>query len=191
MTPAAFSQRFPEFAEVGASLIEAKLQEAASLMGGPDVTVWGPCSQPGQPPALADTAQGYLAAALLWESPSGGATLLLPKGGKVHYRTQYQEIVSGVCHGPLVAGNVAFANPGLSVPTTGLTPGAGTVSLLNGSPNVTFAQTQTLAKGTLITFPGVQPGVLYVLQANLVIGVAGALSAAYSGPTTPNAAWSY
>lgn len=193
MTPDVFIQNFPELAKVGPVLIAAKLAIAAAKMGGPAAFPWGPLAPQGSPPTIADAAHGYLAAALIWESPMGGATLLTTQKSKEksHYRKEFEEIETALCQGGLVAGGTWPANPGLAVPAAGLTPGHGTVAVVNGSPNILFANPQTLAAGTLIIFTSTQPGVYYSLQANIQAAIAAVLSAAYGGPTAPNALWSY
>jgi hypothetical protein len=115
VTPAQFLTFFPEFNQVdNASLIPAKLALAASRMGGPDVTVWGPFSTPTVPPAapanptIADLAQGYLAAHLLMTTPYGVSTLLTPKAAdgptSTAYLEAFQELETGLCIPVLVAG---------------------------------------------------------------------------------------
>lgn len=192
MTPPVFRQHFPEFARVSPPLIAAKLAIAAAKMGGPDVTVWGPFAPAGAPPTLADAAHGYLAADLVWNSPNGGATLLTTQKGdrKSHYRKEFEELETAVCHGPLVAGGVFPAAPGLTV-AVGLTPGHGTVALVEGSPDITFANPQTFAAGTLLVFTSAQPGVYYALEVAIANSTTAVLSAAYGGPSAPSALWSY
>ena len=193
MTPDVFLQNFPELARVGPVLIAAKLAIAAAKMGGPAAFPWGPLAAPGAPPTIGDAAHGYLAAALIWENPVGGATLLTTQKSKEKssYRKEFEEIETALCQGGLVAGGTWPANPGLSIAKPALTPGHGTVAVVQGSPNILFANTQTLAAGTLIVFTSSQPGIYYALQANIQGNVAGVLSAAYGGPTAPSALWSY
>ncbi len=59
---------------------------------------------------------------------------------------------------------------------------AGTVSVTNGSANVTFSVAQTLAQGQPIVFSS-QPGVQYFLSAAVVASTAGTLTASYVGVT--------
>ena len=193
MTPDIFLQNFPELARVGPVLIAAKLAIAAAKMGGPAANPWGPLAAQGAPPTIGDAAHGFLAAALIWESPNGGATLLpsmKPGGTKNRYRIEFEEIETALCMGAIVAGGVFPQAPGLSI-STGLTPGHGTVAVVNGSSTCTFANAQTLAAGTLIVFTGSQPGVYYALQVALQGGTVGQLSAVYNGPSAPSSQWSY
>jgi hypothetical protein len=108
---ATFVQHFPEFRDVDATLIEAKLAEASSRMGLPgNEATWGCFATQGQPAKIADTAQGNLAADILITSPTGGATLMVAdKSGKPSvYRQAYDDIVTGVCVGPFVTGGVRW-----------------------------------------------------------------------------------
>lgn len=188
-----FLQNFPELTRVGSVLIAAKLAIAAAKMGGPAVNPWGPLAAQGAPPTIADAAHGFLAAALIWESPNGGATLLpsmKPGGAKNRYRLEFEEIETALCTGGIVAGGCWPQAPGLSI-ALGLTPGNGTVALVQGASTVTFANPQTFAAGTLFVFTSTQPGVYYALQVALTGGTVGQLSAAYSGLSAPTAQWSY
>lgn len=70
---------------------------------------------------------------------------------------------------------------GASSSTATTTPGATTAVTLN-STAVTFSVAQTLSKGTLLTFAS-QPGVAYILSANVTSSTSGTLTAAYTGTT--------
>jgi hypothetical protein len=122
MGPGAFLQSFPEFEETRASLILAKLAEAAARMGGPNTSVWGSFAAqpvatmlatlplPPVPMLLADIAQGYLAAHLLLTSPYGSEMTLDPKSkGRSSYLDRFEELESGVAaaSGFVVAGGQA------------------------------------------------------------------------------------
>ncbi len=116
MTPAAFLQCFPEFEGVSPTLIGAKLAMAATRMGmaGDGVNVWGPFAPQTNTPslasmALADVAQGNLAAHYLIASPMGASTLLVAnKAGKSSsfYLEAFGELEQGVAGGFAVAGVV-------------------------------------------------------------------------------------
>ena len=100
-----FQTHFPEFRDTDPTLIGAKLQEAAIMMGGPDPQIWGSLSTAGQPLTLGDVAQGNRAADLLISSPEGLATLMTGDRSKPSlYLQKYNELVSSLCVGPLVAG---------------------------------------------------------------------------------------
>lgn len=57
---------------------------------------------------------------------------------------------------------------------------AGTVTLTNGSPSLTFSQNQTLAAGTQFVFSD-QPGVPYTLQSAISASTSGTLTTNYTG----------
>ena len=60
----------------------------------------------------------------------------------------------------------------------------GTVSVVNGSPTVTFSQPQTLGAGQAMIF-SCQPGQPYFASAATVASTSATLTAPYSGATTP------
>ena len=111
MNPSQFVQQFPEFSQTDPPLIAAKLALAAVRMGGPDVTVWGPLAQPGQPITRADLAQGYLAADALITSPFGAPTSLAKKVGKSSYREEFEELELAAAGGFVVAGGAWTSFP--------------------------------------------------------------------------------
>lgn len=109
MTLDAFLTLFPEFADTNAVLVQGKLNLAAARMGGPDGSVWGATASPGQPPTLADAAQGNLAAHLLMSSPFGVSTLLAQPNdgsGKTAYLEAFLEFEQAVAGGIACAGVV-------------------------------------------------------------------------------------
>lgn len=59
---------------------------------------------------------------------------------------------------------------------------AGTVSVTNASPNITFSQAQTILAGTRLTFAS-QAGVVYILGEDITAGTAGVLDVNYTGTT--------
>lgn len=73
----------------------------------------------------------------------------------------------------------------LNVPNPGVAV-TGTVSVTNGSANITFSSAQTMNKGDLLTFSS-QPGVYYALSANVVASTSGILTANYTGTTAASA----
>lgn len=103
MDVAGFVLQFPEFSQVEVPIIQSRLNQAATLMGGPDASVWGPFAPSGQPSAFADTAQAYRAASLLIRSPFGGATALV-SGGRDAYLEEFEKMEQAACSFPLVAG---------------------------------------------------------------------------------------
>lgn len=187
MTPAAFLQSFPEFADTSSVLVNAKLMQAAAMMGGPDNTVWPAFALPGQPMTLSDVAQGNLAAHYLALSPFGTEMRLKTRQGsgdgvKTTYWTVWQDCADAVVGGFVVAGQVSF--PILSPnQSSGIRTGNGTVSVTNGSATVTFSTIQTFPLGTIFVFYA-QPGVFYELQANMVGTTTGTISAPFGGTTT-------
>lgn len=57
---------------------------------------------------------------------------------------------------------------------------SGTVTVTNGSPNITFSTNQTITAGTLVVFAA-QPGIVYQIKSNITASTAGTLVQAYSG----------
>jgi hypothetical protein len=86
--------------------------------------------------------------------------------------TQY----TGPSNNPTPTATTAVAIPGLD----------GTVTVTNGSANITFSQNQTLTKGTLLQFSS-QPGVFYTLNAAIAGVTAAVLTATYNGTTSSTA----
>lgn len=66
--------------------------------------------------------------------------------------------------------------------------GSGTVSVTNGSANITFSGAQTFPKGQLFVFSS-QPGVYYALSAAISSVTAGVLTGNYTGTTNAAATW--
>ena len=192
MTPAAFLQQYPEYAETSPTLVIAKLRQASARMGGPDNTVW-PAFGTMTVPSITDVAQGALAAHYLALSPFGTEMRLKPRAGsgdevRTTYWTVWEECCDIVVGGFVVAGGSCFP---LATPAGGgVTTGAGTASVANGSATVTFSTLQTFPAGTVFVFYS-QPGVFYMLQANLVAGVTGTLSAPYGGTTDTASIFGY
>lgn len=192
MTPAAFLQSFPEFADTSPTLLVAKLAQAAAVMGGPDNTVWPAFAKAGKPPTVSDIAHGNLTAHYLSLSPFGTEFRLKTKQGTPGNSTTYEVVYQSCCDivvgGFVVAGGSCFP---LATPAGGgVTTGAGTASVANGSATVTFSTLQTFPAGTVFVFYS-QPGVFYMLQANLVAGVTGTLSAPYGGTTDTASIFGY
>lgn len=77
-----FLTHFPEFKNTDSRLVDAKLAAAAARMGGPDASIWGGPTAPGQPLTRADLAQGNLAAHYLVTTPFGTEFKLSDDGGK-------------------------------------------------------------------------------------------------------------
>ena len=89
LSRAAFLASFPEFSEVDAATIDARLAEAWRRI---DPTVWG---------ALADDGHGQLTAHLLANSPLGNAAKLSAKGDapKTVYEGEYRRLQRTVTAG--------------------------------------------------------------------------------------------
>ena len=186
-----FLQDHPEFAKTSANLVAKTLARAARKMGGPDFSVWPSWANPGQPLTLTDDAHGWLTAHMLQTTPFGTEMRLDPKAtdGSSVYWEQYWELALSVAGGMLVAG--APVGPGVTSNGQGslyLSPGAGTVALVNGSLNITFSLMQAFQAGTVFAFVGAQPGALYALASNMS-GTAGTLTAQYTGPTSAASSW--
>jgi hypothetical protein len=192
MNDADFTRLFPEFAQTDAVLRQAKLLEAATRMGGPDATVWGPFAAPGTPPFIADTAQGNLAAHYLIASPFGGPTRLNPKSGRSTYLDKYEELerIVGLAQGPVVSGSLPGAPPGAITTQAVFLPGLGTVAVTNGSTAITFVQPQTMMPGTLLEFAS-QGGGVYSLASAILNGTSGTLAAPYNGVSNPTTSWTH
>jgi len=193
LTPAAFLQSFPEFADSSSVLVQQKLLQSAAMMGGPDNTVWPAFAKPGQPMTISDVAQGNLAAHYLALSPFGTEMRLKPRAGegdtvKTTYWTVWQDCCDVVVGGFVVAGGCSF--PVASPSGGGVVTGAGTANVSNGSATVTFSTLQTFPAGTIFVFYS-QPGVFYALQANMVGVTTGTLSAPYGGTTAPASIFGY
>jgi hypothetical protein len=109
LTMQQFLQGWPEFAETQPALVLAALGRAATRMGGPDYSVWGPPATqtvPPTPPAaltIADTAQGNYAAHILITSPFGTSTVLTKGKGKDAYMKEFEELELAVAGGFAVA----------------------------------------------------------------------------------------
>jgi hypothetical protein len=192
LTPAAFLQSYPEYADTSSNVIAAKLAQATARMGGPDFTVW-PQFGTMEQPTLTDVAQGALCAHYLALSPFGTQMRLASKDGisvKTTYWTVWEECCDAVVGGFIVAGQVGF----LPFPTTpGGTQyqtGYGSVSVVNGSANIVFSTVQSFPAGTIFNFLS-QPGVPYALAANIVGQTSATLTVAYDGPTATQSSWSY
>jgi hypothetical protein len=65
---------------------------------------------------------------------------------------------------------------------------AGTVTLTNGMPTLTFAAAQTLPGGTLLSF-ALQPGVVYQLQSGISASTSGTLTGNYTGTNGTSATY--
>jgi hypothetical protein len=138
-------------------------------------------------------AQGYLAAHYLAISPFGTEMRLKPRAGsgdevRTTYWTVWEECCSVVVGGFVVAGDTCF--PVASASGGGVVTGAGLAAVTNGSTTVTFSTLQTFPAGTMFVFYS-QAGVFYSLEANLVAGVTGTLSAPYGGTTAPASIFGY
>jgi hypothetical protein len=191
MTPATFFQLFPEFAETSPNVVSGKLMLAAVEMGGPDFSVWPQFASTSQqglpitPLSVGDLAHGYLAAHLLQSTAFGTETMLQPTQ-ETTYGRKFDELMRSVAGGMVVAG-LGLGSPAGPAPGFVLEPGSGTVTLVNGSLNVTFSIPQSLGAGTVMAFVGLQPGALYALAAN-VDGTSGTLTAPYTG-TSGASSW--
>ena len=189
MNAATFLAFFQEFRDTDPTIVTSKLVQASVRMGGPDTTIWGSYAAPGQTPTQADIAQGNLAAHYLYMSPFGTSLRLAdPDNDKTPYWDVFIELARALSVGPIVAGGLYGA--ATQTTTATLQPGSGTVSLVNGSPNVTFSFPQTLAAGTLMVFIGAQQGAYYALASN-VSGTTGVLTAVYTGPTATASSWNH
>lgn len=112
MTPNDFFLNFPEFKDTDPVLVAAKLNEAATRMGGPDATVWGAFATPTPATAasgptkmnIADIAQGNLAAHYLISSPFGTEMRLEAGDGSSTYLRKFEELEQAVAGGFVVAG---------------------------------------------------------------------------------------
>jgi hypothetical protein len=189
--PSTFVQLFPEFAETNAILVAGKLTLAATRMGGPDATVWGPFAQPGQAPTTADLAQANLAAHLLMTSPMGTSTLLAANtGGKVStaYFEEFERLELAMCSGAVVAGGATPGTLGPPNPGINFQVQFSTVALVNGSNAVNFSTSQIIPAGTVLVFAA-QPGAYYTV-ANNVNGTTGQLMSAYTGVSNTASGWS-
>lgn len=196
-----FLSLFPEFRDIDARLIDAKLAEAAASMGGPDTSVWGsfaptsPAPAPCPAPTLADVAHANLAADFLWTSPGGAPFALDPKtlGQTSPYALRFQTLLESVAGGGLVAGGPTLATGGGGAPPPALifTAGLGTASVTNGSTAVTFTAPVSLQAGTVLVFPMQQPGALYSLAATVLGGTSATLMAPYTGVSASGVAWTH
>lgn len=196
MTPAAFVAQYPEYRKLESPFVQAKLAEAAALMGGPDTSVWGSFAAAdtyGRQATLnlADVAHGALAADLLLTSPFGASLGLKSTGdGPSVYRKKYVECLEAVANGPLVAG----VGGGPSFPAAAPPPalafvaGIGTADVTNGSTAVTFSLAVSLPAGCLLAFAS-QPGAYYSLALPITAGTSGTLAAPYTGVTNVATTW--
>ena len=195
MTPDVFLQSFEEFVQVSPIVVQAKLLQAAARMGGastgePDPTVWGPVASLGQNPTIADIAHGNLAAHYLITSPYGAPMRLKGSKGST-YLDVFNDLELSVAGGFIVSGERGGFSPGSSGASGSLqlAPGAGTVSVTNGSTAVTFSIPQSLPAGTILAFIGAQPGALYVVYQTTNSSESAVLCAPYSGPTNTQSSW--
>ena len=104
MDVATFLTHYPEFGQTDQGHVQAKLNEAAARMGGPDPRVWGSFATSPQPPNLTDMAQGALAAAFLDTSPFGTETRLAKDEKTSTYWVKWEEYAMCVTGGVTVAG---------------------------------------------------------------------------------------